>query len=794
MKAVKKPKIEAIFPLTYMQQGLLFHHLSSENDQGFLNVECTLLGEIDVAQFEKVWNKMVQRHAALRTTVHWKNLAKPVTIVHLEKSVNLNYFDWSKLSSEESLAKWDELKLNTITKGVNLEKEPLLNLTLLKFKNNDFRFLWPSHHLLIDGWSSQVILNDFLTTYDAVSRNLAPSLPTIPSLKSYYAYKNQQSKKDSEDFWKSYFKNTKYLPLFDRKTHKASKSGTYHSTLNLNYEDSKNLQILARRFQVTMNTLVQGAWSYLISRYFGTNEISFGSTVSGRSGSFPNIEFLTGMLMDVQPVRVIVENGVELSEWLRNIQKQQHKARLFEHGSLDEITSFIDWPEAKPIFDNLLIFENFPQTESTSKVLEIRNFKSGITSTYPVTLVVIPGDEIKFNFTIEQSIVDEKSINWILGNWKKLIQILISNKSLSFDLLDSEIEVYKNEVIENNAPEVIKYVAPQNETELQLIKIWEDIFGSYSIGVDDNFFSLGGKSLMAIKMFNILNKRMGLQLPPTTLLEHSTISSISNFINNGSENGNSIFRNLVPVRAKGNKPALFCVHAGDGHVFFYNLLAKYLDEERPVYALQPSGIFDNEDLHINIEEMAISYVNEIKKVQAKGPYNLLVYCFSTAVGLEMSKALKNDGSETNLIVMDTMAEQEHLYTQTRMLMRVLGFLKRLVKNPINVLRVMLYDRYTKILKPFWVNLTGSQEEKDAEMMSQHLTKLYNKYKWQPQSDNIKLVLTEKADKRFNKEYIRSWKEIALNGVDIKPTVGNHRSLFSEPDIIEVAKTIDDCLL
>lgn len=107
---------------------------------------------------------------------------------------------------------------------------------------------------------------------------------------------------------------------------------------------------------------------------------------------------------------------------------------------------------------------------------------------------------------------------------------------------------------------------------------------------------------------------------------------------------------------------------------------------------------------------------------------------------------------------------------------------------------MVIDRHNRYLKPFWVQLTGSIEEKNTESMRLHLTKIYNKYQWQTCQDDIKLVLTEKADKRFNKEFIRSWEAIALGGVQVTEIVGDHRSLFEEPDVRLVAKTIDECML
>ncbi|MRH99225.1 hypothetical protein GH721_01655 [Kriegella sp. EG-1] len=792
MTAIKKPKIEAIFPLSYMQQGLLFHHLSNKNDQGYLNVECAILGEIDIATFEKTWNLLVQRHAVLRTTVHWKNIAKPVTIVHFKKFINLKYLDWSNIEKHESKVKWNELKKNKRASGVNLEKDPLLDITLVKCKNNSYQLLWPSHHLLIDGWSSQVILNDFLITYDALKLNLEIDLPSIPSLKSYYTYKHKQSKKDSKDFWISYFKNVNDLPLFSNNTVNTSHVGKDIRTYNLNTYETEKLQELSRRYKVTLNTLIQGAWTYLISKYFGTNEISFGSTVSGRSSTFPNIEFLTGMLMDVQPVRIIVDKKVEISEWLQNIQRQQQLARLIEYGSLDEITAFINWPEAKPIFDNLLIFENFPQTESTSKVLEIQDFKSGITSTYPVTLVVIPGNEIKFNFTIEQSIVDEKSINWILGNWKKLIQILISNTSLSFDLLDSEIEFYKNEVIENNAPEVIKYVAPQSKTEVQLTKIWQKLFDLPKIGVNDDFFDLGGKSMLAIRLISIINKELNAKLLPTTLLKNSTIASIAGII----EKKVNVFSGkfVVPIRASGNLSPLFCVHAGMGHVFFYNNLTKFIEIERPVYAVQPAGLYDDNDMHSSIEQMAKEYMNEMIQINPTGPYNIMVYCWSTAVGLEMAIQFKKLGKETNLMVMDTIAIVQNLYKPERTKLRVQEFFERLYNNPVAAMNSLIKKRIKENVIPKVKRVLGNKNQRVTQKLRSNLLKIYYAYKWPHFEGNITLMITPDTwDERLYAEIIASWEKIPTMGLNVIQIKGVHSNLFDEPTVEFTAHSLEDCM-
>jgi|GEM_PF-1892563 len=799
METVAKPKFEAIYPLTYMQQGLLFHHLSEVEDEGYLNVECTLKGRFNIDLFEAAWNKTIERHAVLRTTVHWTGIEKPVTVVHQQKKISINYLDWSNLSVDEQKLKWTDLKNKASQEGVDFQKAPLLNITIIGMGPEDNKLLWPNHHLLIDGWSSHVILDDFLSIYDALCKDQNILLKPLPSLKSYLNWRKKKDKTAASEFWNNYFEDFSEATEFANTIYSEKNDGLSTKNLVLSKQQTSGLQKLARENKVTLNTLVQGVWSFLISRYFNTDDITYGTTVSGRSGDFPNIGLLTGMFMNVQPVRnkIQVDSGFE--EWLQNLQKREQEARQYEHINLDEIASFIDWPEAKPLFDSLLIFENFPQAKSEDRILQLEDFKSGITSTYALTMIVIPGDEMKFILSAKTGLIDADSAEWIFEHWKKLIETLTGTTVASFEQFKSAIPVFESRAdsvggLRDSSEKSTKYAAPRSQTELKLVKIWENLFGLHSIGINDNFFELGGKSLMAARMFKILNEEVQVQLPPTTLLEHPTIAAISELISSGANQNGSEFKNLVPIRAKGEKPALFCVHAGGGHVFFYNLLAKYLDKDRPIYALQPSGILGNDDMHSCIEEMAQAYAHEIQSAQSQGPYNLMVYCFSTAVGLEMSKILRENGSKTNLIVMDTMAEQRHLLTKSRMLMRVKGFLKRFVKNPSTVLKTMIQDRYIMYLKPIWINLIGSGEEKNTELMSQHLYKIYRKYKWRPQNEEVKLFLTEKADEGFNTEYIRSWKEIALEGVDVIETPGDHRTLFIEPDIAQVAETIDGRLL
>jgi len=791
----KAKKIEGIFPLTYMQEGLLFHHLSSSWDQGYLNIECTLRGNLKTELFENSCQILIKRHETLRTSVVWENLAKPVRVIHSEKKMNIEYLDWTSMDSETQHSYWNDLKSTCRESGLNFTKGALLNIKLAKIQEDCFRLLWPSHHLLVDGWSSSIILKDLFTIYDSLYTDKSPMLEVLPSHKSYLTWLNKFSLNEAKDFWSSYLNDLDSAPLFDSNNQSVSGSIPKVEKLHLTKELTTEIVNLAKSYRVTVNTVIQGVWSIVLSRFFGTSDVTYGATTSGRSGDFPNISLMSGMFVNVQPVRTIIADEVPFSDWFSTYQKRQREASKYEHINMDQIASFINWPSITTMFDSLLIFENYPRLDTAENTVKISDYRSGVTSTYPVTMTITPGEEMHLALSVLPEVVVEKSAKWILSSLVKILELLTVEKVGTFKELKLAIPRFESPPMVGTAPNLNvdkkNVLAPRNGVEEKLVEIWSSLFGRKNIAVDDSFFEIGGKSLLAVKMFSIINEEFGSKLPPTTLLEHPTIAAIANVISVADSKVES-FKNLVTLQPDGSGQPLFCLHAGGAHVFFYNSLANYLKEKRPVYALRPSGLYENEQMHQSIEEMAVAYVREIRTKHPEGPYNLLVYCFSTAVGFEMANLLRSMNQRVNLIVMDTMAEQEQL-TTTRFSMRAMGFVKRFMKSPFRVINIMVSDRVKRYIKPLWINLIGSEEEKKTSITTKHLLRLYNRYKWKPFKVAITLILTKKPTDLFNEELITSWEKLCSK-VNVFHTKGNHRTLFEEPDVRFVSEKIDEAIL
>lgn len=332
---------------------------------------------------------------------------------------------------------------------------------------------------------------------------------------------------------------------------------------------------------------------------------------------------------------------------------------------------------------------------------------------------------------------------------------------------------------------------PSTLMESKIMELWKELLGLESIGINDNFFHIGGDSILSIQ-FIAKARKAGILITPNQIFDYQTISELANFIKQN-EDQTEDWNYLVALRKEGYKKPLFCIHAGGGHVFFYNVLTKYIDSDRPIYALQAAGFYGNKQMHGSIVEMARDYIAAMRAVQKEGPYNIMVYCFSVSVGHEMLLQFRKLGFETNLIIMDTITDPWRMNTPERLKMRIRGFFKLLLKEPIQTVKLRLGLRLLSI-KLLINKKLGTKEDKSLSRVNANLAKICMAYQWVPHNDKVTLLLTQKLDKNINKMIISAWKNIALGGVNVIMTKGDHTTLFTEPDVAFVAKKLDEnCL-
>ncbi|WP_298500444.1 condensation domain-containing protein, partial [uncultured Algibacter sp.] len=627
MNKEKKVKIEAIYPLNTMQNALLFHHLTEKDDRGFLNVECIIEGSLDIDLLKKSWDLAIERHPVLRTSVHWENIKNPIQVIIPISKVNFNILDWTNFTTTEHKKKLNELKVINKKNSIDFQKNPLSKISLIKVKPNYYYFVWSCHHLLLDGWSSSIILKDVFEFYDSLITGKKLELESIPSYKSYLNWQKKIDTNAAKEFWRNTFKDYKQPFLFNKNQHKTKK--LVQNNIKLSEETSIKVQEIAKAYRITLNTLFQALWALIISKYLNHYDITYGNTVSGRSGDFPNIENITGMFSNVIPVRIKIDFNLSVKDWLKNIQSQQIEARKFEHITINEITEWIE-TSSNRIFDSLFIFENFPWDDIRAGNIKIHSSKSGITTIYPLTLTIKPSVPIDINLISDESIFSLEANHWILNRFEEIINILGSKKDISIETLYENITSI-NFKIRTQASEIINktnvIAKPKNKTEFELLKIWKSILKNNNIGLTDNFFEIGGNSILSLQIISKA-RELGIAISPNELFENQTIRELADFIENRETKTTKInnFNHLVDVKSLGKLAPLFCIHGGGSHFFYYNALSTYINPDRPLYALQASEVEDNIILHESIIHMANDFVKEIKAVSPKGPYHIMGYC------------------------------------------------------------------------------------------------------------------------------------------------------------------------
>lgn len=214
---------------------------------------------------------------------------------------------------------------------------------------------------------------------------------------------------------------------------------------------------------------------------------------------------------------------------------------------------------------------------------------------------------------------------------------------------------------ESNASDIVrtklssKFVEARNKTESELKNVWEKLLSFKNIGVSDDFFELGGDSLVAVSLFVEIENKFDVELPLSALINSPTIETLAALIEHDSSSKDSKY--LVPIQEEGTRPPLFCMHAAGGNVLFYRDLASALGSDQPVYGLQARGVANKaETAHERIEDMAREYLREIRLVQPEGPYRLCGSSFGGLVAFEAAQQLRENREEVEILALfDTYA-------------------------------------------------------------------------------------------------------------------------------------------
>ena len=422
--------IEDIYPLSPMQQGMLFHTIyASGSNIYFTQFCCTLKGQLDIENLERAWQQTVNRHPTLRTSFMWEGLDQPVQVVSRQVSMPLTQHDWRAFSETEQHKRIAEFISADRRRGFELSKPPLMRLALFQLADETFHFVWSCHHILMDGWSLGLLMTELFTFYEAARHRQQPALAPLHPYRDYIAWLQRQSMTNAEAYWRRMLKDlTAPTPLaVDRPGGLVPDAERVFDDQRvvLSAETTAALQTLARRHWLTLNTIVQGAWAVLLNRYSGSEDVVFGATVSGRPPELEGVESMIGLFINTLPVRVRVTPEESLLSWLKRLQQQQVETRQYEFSPLVQIQQWSDVPRGLPLFESILAFENFPSEAPSAKrkaTLEKSDGRVIERNNYAIALVVSPGSKLNLRITYDCSRFNAETISRTLDHLRSLLE------------------------------------------------------------------------------------------------------------------------------------------------------------------------------------------------------------------------------------------------------------------------------------------------------------------------------------------------------------------------------------
>ncbi|MFF2119417.1 non-ribosomal peptide synthase/polyketide synthase [Kitasatospora sp. NPDC058184] len=408
-------EVTEIQPLTPTQTGMVVHGLD-EAEHGLYVEQITFVldGARDPGLLAAAWQHVVDRTPVLRTSVVLRDVPVPLQVVHRQAVLPVAEHDWSELGEAERAARLEELLAEQRARPLVLDRPPLLRLDLVRLGPDQVRVVWAFHHVLLDGWSVFHVLADVLAAHAALARGERPELPERRPFAEYVRWLAARDTGAAVEHWRGVLGDLAApTPLpYDRRPAQGdtARSGDWLSH-RLDEAATARLQEFARRHRLTLNTVVQGAWALLLSRWSGERRVCFGTTVSGRPADLAGSDGIVGLFITTLPARVAVDGRQPCADWLRTLQEEQAEDRRFDHLPLARMHGLSQVPPGTELFDSLVVFENYPVGDATAGAygLLVRDLDAREATNYPLTVVVSPGERLAVELGHDPRFLDRRT-------------------------------------------------------------------------------------------------------------------------------------------------------------------------------------------------------------------------------------------------------------------------------------------------------------------------------------------------------------------------------------------------
>ena len=433
-----KPGIADVLPLSPLQEGMLFLALYDENAVDAYTAQLTfdLEGPLDPARLRAAGEALLRRYPNLGAGFRHEKLSRPVQVIPHQCELPWQEVDLAAMDAEEREAAFARVAETERTRRFDLSRPPLLRFTLARLAQDQYRLVLSFHHILLDGWSFPLVVNDLFELYARSGDETA--LPKVTPYRDYLAWLSRQDRDGAETAWRAALDgDVEPTLLAPADAANGVRVAPQEFTVELSEEVTANLNSLARARGWTMNTLVQGAWGLLLAAATGRSDVLFGATVSGRPAELPGVQSMVGLFINTIPVRVGFHHAESFAELFARIQEQQTDLMDHHHLGLTEIQRLAGH---RALFDTLAVFENYPfdsgDLNKSVDGVRVSGFTGRDATHYPLSLIAYPGERMVLRVGHRPDLVDRTSAESLVARLVRIFEAVAADPQRSVASLD----------------------------------------------------------------------------------------------------------------------------------------------------------------------------------------------------------------------------------------------------------------------------------------------------------------------------------------------------------------------
>jgi amino acid adenylation domain-containing protein/non-ribosomal peptide synthase protein (TIGR01720 family) len=815
--------ISESYELSPLQQGMLFHSLYHRDPSSYCQqFSFPIEGALHPEALKSAWKRAMERHDVLRTSFVWEGRPQPLQVVANKTELPWKALDWTPFDVAEQQSRFEAFLLHDRERGLDLETAPLFRCRLIQQTPTRWTFCWTSHHILMDGWSTAILFREVFEDYIALAGNhMPPERPAPVPYRTYIDWLSLQQQGAHESWWRQHLHGVQQTtPLPGGRASSSAASHLEEQTLLLEADFTSALTAQLRMQHITLNTLLRGTWALLLSASSGLQDVVYGVTVAGRPPQLEGVEEMVGLFINTLPLRIRIDGSASFRDHLDALQAEQIAMDQHAAVSLVDLQRWSDMPKGSPLFESLFVFENYPMAapagvdQSGLTLGDVRSFDQ---TNYPLTITIVPGSQLNIRIAWDPQRLEPGAVDRLFADISQVLERYLAHpESTCADLIAINAPA-PMQIEPRRTALAAKRTAPRDQVEATLLAIWEEVLEKPGIGITDDYFDLGGHSILAVGLMSRIEKVFHRRLPIAQLFRNPTVEQLAATLRDASAVSNN---GIVEIRPGDSGTPLFLLPGAGGNVIYFNALAQRLTAGPAIYGLEPPGLDGTVEPLTTVEAIAAHHLAHILPIIGDGPCTLAGHSFGSSVALELARQLNTRGNTVQwLAVLDSTAPAAvtgaywQTWTEIDWLLAIVHEIAAFLNTELNVSRQELAnldeeERLTLILNRIaqqgnWFNGT------DTARLRAYLRVYQSNFRviYQPEPHPLPVPITLfRATESGAEDYAPSaevaslrsdpawgWSAFSRTPVEVIDLPGNHLTMLLPPHVSVLSSYVNTIL-